>query len=123
MAMYACGSGFVYHILSSYQKAIEQMDINYQSFGGLNEDLVIDDLNKKLTMRLFDGSMDLALREPNTELKQRVMSKKGTTEQGILAMSDIHKEFLGAGNAAFRRAQEIRSELMENYKKNEKIKM
>ena len=49
-------------------------------------------------MKLFYGSMDLALREPNREMKKSVMSKKGTTEQGILAMNDIHKEFSSKNN-------------------------
>ena len=74
--MFASGSGFVYHILVAYKQAIENMNINYQQFG---KKLDIKDL----TIGLFEGSIDLAKREPETSLevfRKRVMSKKGTTE-------------------------------------------
>ena len=109
-AMFGSGSGFVYHILASYKKAIQEMDIDMGSE-------INDGANSKdLTLGLFEGAIELARSESSTELetlRKRVMSKKGTTEQGIIAMEDLDKFFLKGGNAAYQRGIEIAQELNE----------
>jgi pyrroline-5-carboxylate reductase len=85
-AMFGSGSGFVYHILASYKKALQEMDID------LGSEINSDCSSKELTLGLFEGAIELARTEHSTELetlRKRVMSKKGTTEQGIMAMEDL----------------------------------
>jgi len=117
-AMFGSGSGFVYHILASYKKALEEMDINMEG----EDSKVGIEMYKDLTLGLFEGAIELARSEKETELetlRQRVMSKKGTTEQGIFAMQGLDSLFLKGGKAACKRGEEIAKEL--NSKSNRKF--
>jgi len=107
--MFGSGSGFVYHILASYKKALEEMDIDIEN--GSENPL---EMYKDLTLGLFEGAIDLARSEEETELetlRKRVMSKKGTTEQGISAMDGLDQVFKKGGEAAYKRGVEIAKEL------------
>lgn len=61
-AMFGSGSGFVYHILASYKKALADIDIQFNDLStGVNL--------KDLTLELFEGSIELARRENQAELE------------------------------------------------------
>lgn len=90
-AMFGVNGAFVYHILASYKKALEDMNIGFVNKNH-SEEL---DLNR-LTLDLFEGSIEHMKTERNVhteELKKRVMTTHGTAEQGIKAMEGLDTIF------------------------------
>lgn len=75
----ACGSGpgFVFELMQIWQEWLEQFDFD-------------EDSSRSLVIQTFLGSSKLALESGDTfyALQDKVTSKKGVTEQGLLAMRD-----------------------------------
>ena len=109
--IFGSGTGFVYHILDGYLKAAENLDVQ------VNKDLQTKDLDyKALVKMLFAGAVGLSDQEKDVDfatLRQRVCSKKGTTQEGVNAMKYM-EPLLDLGiNAAYDRFNEVMEEKMK----------
>jgi pyrroline-5-carboxylate reductase len=103
-AFFGSGPGYIYHMMNSYVRMMKEIGVG----------TTVEPDWRALTIDLFQGSIDLAQREPEAgfdELCSRVCSKGGTTERGVWAMEGLEQVYIKGASASIKRCGELTKDL------------